>query len=430
MRSNYKTLGQFIRQVNTRNSDGSITKLLGVNLSKQLMPSVANTHGVDLTKYKVLSHNQFACKFMSVGRDEKLPIGLYRDGDKAIVSSAYYVFESKNEEVLDSQYLMMWLSRPENDRLLWFKSGADVRGSISWDDFCEIELPVPSIEKQREIVCEYNVVNDRIALNEQLTQKLEDTAQAIYKQWFVDFEFPISEEYAQSIGKPELEGKPYKSSDGEMELCAELEKDIPLSWQYVSIKTLIDNGVLEKNQDGNHGEIHPKSSEFVESGIPFVMANDVNNGVIDLDNCKFITRERAEKLRIGFAKAGDVLITHKATMGRVGIVPEVDDYIMLTPQVTYYRIKDSKQLTKEFLYCLFSEQGFQHRFCSDGEQSTRSYLGITNQRKLQVILPSADAVSRFSSTVQQLLNYKICIVQESCILRKMLVLLNSRMSKA
>ncbi|MCF6437190.1 restriction endonuclease subunit S [Pseudoalteromonas sp. MMG022] len=430
MRSNYKKLGQFIQVVDTRNKENRKDNLLGVSTQKVFIDSVANTVGTDFKKYKIVRKHQFTYVPDTSRRGDKMGIAMLESLDQALVSQAYTVFEVKDSNQIDPEYLMMWFRRPEFDRYARFKSHGSVREIFDWQEMCDVELPVPPIEKQREIVREYNVVNNRIALNEQLTQKLEDTAQALYKQWFVDFEFPISKEYAQSIGKPELEGMPYKSSGGEMELCAELEKDIPLSWRYVSIQTLIDSDVLEKNQDGNHGEIHPKSSEFVESGIPFVMANDVNNGVIDLDSCKFITKERAEKLRIGFAKAGDVLITHKATMGRVGIVPEVDDYIMLTPQVTYYRIKDSKQLTKEFLYCLFSEQGFQHRFCSDGEQSTRSYLGITNQRKLQVILPSSDAVSRFSSTVQQLLNYKICIVQESCILRKMLMLLNSRMSKA
>ena len=181
MRLNYRKLGDYIQQVNLKNTDGKLDTLVGVNLDKKFMPSVANTIGTDLTKYKVMKKGQFGCKFMSVGRDGKLPISLMQEYDAALISSAYYVFKVKDENELLSEYLMMWLSRSENDRYLWFMSGADVRGSISWDDFCSIDINIPSIEKQREIVKEYKTITDRIKLNEQLNQKLEETAQAVYK---------------------------------------------------------------------------------------------------------------------------------------------------------------------------------------------------------------------------------------------------------
>lgn len=204
------------------------------------MPSVANVNGTDLSTYRVVKKNQFAFNPMHVGRDEVLPISMLEDDEPIIVSPAYVVFEVKDEEELLPAYLMMWCRRSEFDRNAWFMTDNSVRGGFSWTDFCDMELPIPSIEKQREIVREYNVVNDRIALNDQLTQKLEDTAQAIYKQWFVDFEFPISKEYAESIGKPELEGKPYKSSGGEMEYCEELETNIPSGWSFGNLSDISD----------------------------------------------------------------------------------------------------------------------------------------------------------------------------------------------
>ncbi len=230
MRSHYKRIGDYVTQIKLKNTDDSISSLKGININKHFMPSVANINGTDLSKYRVVKKNQFAFNPMHVGRDEVLPISLLEDDEPIIVSPAYVVFEVKDEEELLPAYMMMWCRRSEFDRNAWFMTDNSVRGGFSWADFCDMKLPVPSIEKQREIVREYNVVNDRISLNEQLTQKLEDTAQAIYKQWFVDFEFPISKEYAESIGKPELEGKPYKSSGGVMEHCEELEQDIPRNW--------------------------------------------------------------------------------------------------------------------------------------------------------------------------------------------------------
>jgi type I restriction enzyme S subunit len=289
---------------------------------------------------------------MQVRRDKKMPVAILKDYDEAIISQAYPVFRVVDETKLLPDYLMMWMRREEFDREACFLAVGGVRGSLEWEDFLNMELPVPPIEKQREIVAEYNTVVDRIELNEQINQKLEETAKAIYRYWFEEFEFPISKEYAESIGKPELEGKPYKSSDGEMVYNQELEEEIPKGWERISIQDLIDRNLIHPNRDGNHGELHPKSSDYVDQGIPFIMANDIVNSAIDFENCKFIPKEISDNLRIPPSKKGDVLITHKGTMGRVTIVPEIDIPIVLTPQVTFYRVKQKKKITKEFLYWL------------------------------------------------------------------------------
>jgi type I restriction enzyme S subunit len=271
MRSHYKRIGDYVTLVKLKNSDGAISSLKGININKHFMPSVANVNGTDLSTYRVVKKNQFAFNPMHVGRDEVLPISMLEDDEPIIVSPAYVVFEVKDEEELLPAYLMMWCRRSEFDRNAWFMTDNSVRGGFSWADFCNMELPVPSIDKQREIVREYNVVNDRIALNEQLTKKLEDTAQAIYKQWFVDFEFPISKEYAESIGKPELEGKPYKSSGGEMEYCEALESEIPSSWQ---------QGYLEQLIQFSNGKKKPlEAGEF-----PIYGGNGVLGYAVDWNN--------------------------------------------------------------------------------------------------------------------------------------------------
>jgi len=182
----YKRLGDYIREVNVRNRELKVTNLLGVNLSKQFFPSIANIIGTDLSKYKIIEKGQFGCKFMSVGRDGILPISLMQDDKPAIISSAYYVFEVKDQEVLLPEYLMMWLRRPEFDRQLWFYSGGDVRGGVNYDDFCEMPIIIPSFTRQREIVSEYETLTNRICLNNQMIQYLEATAQALYRKTFVD----------------------------------------------------------------------------------------------------------------------------------------------------------------------------------------------------------------------------------------------------
>jgi type I restriction enzyme S subunit len=214
--------------------------LQGVSINKLFMPSVANVNGTDLSTYKVVSKEQFAFNPMHVGRDEVLPIAMLDSEEPVIVSPAYAVFEIIDKQVLLPEYLMMWCRRPEFDRNAWFTTDSSVRGGFSWDDFCEMTLPVPSPEKQREIVKEYHTIVDRIKLNERLNEKLEETAQAIYKQWFVDFEFPISAEYAAVIGKPELQGQSYKSNGGEMVYNDVLKQEIPNGWGDTTLDFVAD----------------------------------------------------------------------------------------------------------------------------------------------------------------------------------------------
>ena len=159
-------------------------------------------------------------------------------------------------------------------------------------------------------------------------------------------------------------------------------------WEQRKVKEFIDEGIIEVPMDGNHGEKHPTASEYVNNGIPFLMASDIHNGEVDINYCKYITRERAEKLDKGFAKNGDVLITHKATIGETAILQGLEEeYAVLTPQVTYYRIRDEKQLNRKYLYAFFNSEDFQNDLKKKAAQSTRPYIGISAQQNLMISLP-------------------------------------------
>ena len=207
MRSNYKRLGDYIEVVNKRNKKLEVETLLGVSIKKVLMPSIANTIGTDMSTYKIIKRNQFAYGSVTSRNGDKISIAILDEYDKAIVSQAYTVFKIIDETQLLPEYLMMWFRRPEFDRYARFKSHGSARETFDWDEMLEIELPVPSIETQQEIVDEYHTITKRIDLNEQLNQKLEETAQAIYKQWFMDSkseEIEFLKEYIETNPKLEL----------------------------------------------------------------------------------------------------------------------------------------------------------------------------------------------------------------------------------
>ena len=151
---------------------------------------------------------------------------------------------------------------------------------------------------------------------------------------------------------------------------------------------LVKEGVLDAPLDGNHGEKHPTSNEYVDEGIPFLMASDVHDGDVDIKSCKFITKERAEQLDKGFARNGDVLLTHKASIGETAILNGLTtEYAMLTPQVTYYRIQNEERLNRKYLYAFFNSLDFQNDLKTKAAQSTRPYIGITAQQNLNIVLP-------------------------------------------
>lgn len=184
MKSNYKRLGDYIRQVDVRNKGLITSNLLGINIDKFFMSSVANIIGTDLSNYKLITENQFAFNPMHVGRDERIPIALYLENKKAIVSPAYFVFEIIGDELL-SKYLMLWFRRQEFDRECWFYTDASVRGGITWEDFCEMRIPVPPIEEQQKIVDAYQTIEHRIALKKKINENLEKQAKAIFRE-FID----------------------------------------------------------------------------------------------------------------------------------------------------------------------------------------------------------------------------------------------------
>ena len=365
MKEGYRLLGDFIRQVDVRNTDGKEENLLGVSVQKMFIPSIANTVGTDFTKYKVVKRGQFTYIPDTSRRGDKIGIALLTDYDEGLVSNIYTVFEVKDENELLPEYLMLWFSRPEFDRYARFKSHGSVREIMDWDEMCKVKLPVPSIEKQRSIVKAYNTITDRIELKRKINDNLAAQCSCVmYDQYRSD---------AQN-GNP---------------------------WTKYTVQDLIDKKYIDPPMDGNHGELHPKASDYVATGIPFVMANNLSDGFVDLSQCAFITEKQAKTLRKGFARLDDVLLTHKATLGRTAIVPEGYEYIILTPQVTYYRVH--KGLSNVYLRYYFESSYFQSTLeAFAGGGSTRAYIGITKQCGLPVYLPCESSMNILTYSLSQI----------------------------
>lgn len=193
MRSNYKLLGNYIREVNERNKELEDIILLGVSIQKEFIPSIANTIGTDMSTYKIVKRNEFAYGPVTSRNGDKISVALLDTYDEALISQSYKSFEIIDENELIPEYLMMWFRRPEFDRYARYMSHGSTRETFDWVEMCNTELPIPTIEKQREIVKEYKVLQDRISLNNTLIEKLEECTKAVYKKYFYEVEAEYDE---------------------------------------------------------------------------------------------------------------------------------------------------------------------------------------------------------------------------------------------
>jgi type I restriction enzyme S subunit len=375
MKSNYKRLGDYIQELKVRNTEEKAEQLLGININKFFMPSVANVVGTDLSVYKLVRKNQFACNRMHVGRDYRLPVSMSKTDEEFMVSPAYDVFEIKDTKVLNPEFLMMWFTRSEFDRNAWFYTDADVRGGLPWKSFCDMILPIPHPDKQREIVKEYNAIQNRIALNQQLIQKLEETAQSIYKQWFVEFEFP------------DETGKPYKSNGGEMVWNEELQKNIPLGWEIASI------GKYSKVKSG----FAFKSEWWQTSGIPVVKIGSINNNTIDKDSLDFVSADRVEKAKNYRVQEGDIVIAMTgATIGKIGLVPKLNDTILVNQRVGMFDLGNKPTEKTAFLYFNLLTDFVQNEIKNVGGDSAQANISNGQIQEIEMLYPTNNLILNFN----------------------------------
>ena len=211
MKQNYKKLEEIVELIDERNKSLVSTEVLGISIDKEFMPSVANTIGTDLSNYKLISKNIFACNPMHVGRDERLPVSLYLRDKLALVSPAYFMFRIKDENEVKPEFLMLLFKRDEFDRNCWFRTDGSVRGGITWEDICEIRLPVPDIKEQQKIVDTYNAITKRIQIKKKINENLERTAQCLFDELNKD---KTSNEKLGNIAEINSGKRPDDISDG------------------------------------------------------------------------------------------------------------------------------------------------------------------------------------------------------------------------
>lgn len=411
MRSNYKKLGKYIQQVDVRNTDLNVETLLGVSIKKVLMPSIANTVGTNMKTYKIIKRNQFAYGPVTSRNGDKISVALLEDYEEAIVSQAYTVFEVKDKNELHPEYLMMWMRRPEFDRYARFKSHGSAREVFDWGEMCDTALPIPSIDKQREIVAEYNTIKNHIALNEQLIQKLEETAQAIYKQWFVDFEFP------------DENGNPYKSFGGKMIWNEELEKEIPEGWEVGNLREIasIKHGYAFQGEDFSETEtdlILVSPGNFKITGGFNFNKNKYYKGIIP--KIYILTENELVINMTDLSKNGD-------TLGNTALIPNVNFKTFLHNQ----RVGKFEFQRDEFLYyvsMLTNYSSFKNYILGTATGTTVRHTSPTRIEEFFLIKPNRNILLNFNKLIKPTMDNVNNSFSQDYYLKELLSLLLSKIA--
>lgn len=248
MQLNYKKLGSFIKKVSEKNKEGLYNEVLGVAIEKEFMPSVANIIGTDLKKYNVVRKNRFAFNPMHVGRDEKLPIAVYRNDEPALVSPAYFMFEVTDKGV-DVDYLMLVFKTASFDHLCWFHTDASVRGGLTWEDFADIEVNIPPIKEQKKIVRQYKVITDRIEVLEKINKKLAKVAKITFNS-FIEHSKDLKEYKLVDIADF-INGYSYTSEELQESVCgmATIKNfDRDGGFKINGFKSLVPNKKIKKSE--------------------------------------------------------------------------------------------------------------------------------------------------------------------------------------
>ena len=382
MEKGYKILGNYIRLVDERNKDLSVTKLLGVSISKKFIPSIANIVGTDLSNYKIVRTGQFAYGPVTSRNGEKISIA-YLDEEDCIISSSYTVFEVENKEELDPEYLMLWFSRPEFDRYARYKSHGSVREIFDWNELCMVELPVPDIEKQRKIVKAYKTITDRIALKQKINDNLVACIDTIFNEQFGNF---------KALAESSTANTDFSS--------------LPDGWT-------IENAV--HSFDISIGKTPPRSEpEWFTSNqtdnVWISIADMKTNSPFIFKSAEYLTNEAVKKHNVKIVPANSVLLSFKMTVGRVAIV---------TNEVTTNEAIAHFPCTKEnlfFVYCYL--KNFNYGYLG----STSSITTAINSKiikEIPFLMPSKKELDLFNHKVSGLFEQLKYISKELDILEEL-----------
>lgn len=374
MSTNYKKLGDIVELIDERNKSLETSEVLGISIDKEFMPSVANTIGTDLSNYKLIRMNTFACNPMHVGRDERLPVSLYKKDIPAIVSPAYFIFRVNDENKVLPDFLMLIFKRNDFDRNCWFRTDGSVRGGITWNDICEIELPIPDLKEQEKIVNTYNVITKRIRIKQKINENLEKTVQCLFEEIF----------------RGNLQKEEISFTD-----------------------------VIKLSGGGTPSTTEPS---FWQGNIPFFTPADINNSVFCLNTEKNLTETGLDNCSSRLYPSNTTFVSCRGTVGKLAI-----SGVPMAMNQSCYALKD-----KESKYPFFTYSFSKYAIAKLKEKASGAVFSALVTRDFEmekVFNPKNDDIEDFESKVKSVFDNIKENEQEILILSNLRQIVVSQISK-
>lgn len=341
-----RKLGDFVQPVDVRNTDLSVTRLLGLSIEKCFIESIANTIGTDFRPYKIVKKGQFAYGPVTSRNGEKITIALLEEPE-CIISSSYAVFEITDTSKLLPEYLMLWFSRPEFDRYARYKSHGSVREIFDWDEMCRVELPVPPINEQQKIVDTYNAITNRIRIKQKINENLEKT------------------------------------------ICANYEG-------------LLQNEPTAIGIIGDYAQVKSgyafKSEWWETEGFKVIKIGNIIENYVDLESCNKVSRENIEKSKEFFVKTGDLLIAMTgATTGKIGLVPYTDEIVSVNQRTGKFFLGDRPIEKVPYLFAMMLSSKVKKSISPDGDAgSAQDNLSADDIQNIEVDYPEKQKIDDFN----------------------------------
>lgn len=298
---------------------------------------------------------------------------------------------------LDPFYLQYFFVNPRmQQEMLSLAYSGGTRAALTKAMIENFNITLPNIKEQKEISKILSALDSKIEINNKINKNLEEMAQAIFKQWFIDFEFPNEE------------GKPYKSSGGEM-VESELGM-IPKTWEIDNLKDLFNF------QEGPG----IRNWQYVNSdGINFINIKCIKNNDLELGTANMISKEEAEgKYSHFLLDEWDIVMSCSGTLGRYAIVRKDHLPLCLNTSVIRFKAKKSKDYYS-FMYGYLSSRIFYEHLITMACGSVQANFGPTHLNKIRLISPSEDIIRKYHQYIFKIIKQIITLRTENDRLKKL-----------
>lgn len=352
MRSNYKKLGRYIRQVDERNSDLAITNLQGVSIAKEFIPSIANIIGTDLSAYKIVRTGQFAYGPVTSRNGDKVSIAQLK-GEDCIISSSYLPFEVYKPNELLPEYLMLWFKRPEFDRYARFMSNGSAREVFDWDAMCSVELPVQPLSEQRKIVHDYQVVTERIKLLRKINENLQEQMTAYFES---------------KLGRFIPDG-------------LNVREDVPDGWQVSNVGNYSVSNIATFSE---------KTDTLLYLDTGSITRNYISEfQVLDVDKDEIPSRARRK------VSATDIVYsTVRPNLRHYGLIYNPPSNMIVSTGFSVLTSRKESNVSNEFLYMWLTRDVVVNTLHNIAENSMSTYPSIVSEdlENVKIIVPSEETL--------------------------------------